>query len=268
MPSYRTDAPMLDAVVPLKLTNKEGVRYERLPAVETELGELVGLPTGTAQQERLAVRAKDAPGYTHPESVAYFVRECHGKGNNDEVSWLYGETLGRCERFIVGHLSGLYGADRDEAHDLVVDGVFRALFDLERPAGEYYQVRFWSGVNRRCIDAYDKYAKQSARVASPIRDGGTTLNPVAAIPDPGPLPAEIVDDRDLLRRASRHLMERKLEREAEAFALRYLQDYPIGEKGIQGTIAGHYNVSARTINNWINIAKGELRDWWKAGAHA
>lgn len=273
--AYSTsNSPMLTPpVVALRLTNAQGERYMRIAAVQTQLEELVALNTRAAQEARIALPDQDAMTYVRAESVAYFVRECHRKHDRSAGDWLAVRTLERCEGFILRHLYGLHGEEQNDACSTVVEQMFRSLFDLEHPQGEYYQVYFWSKLKRQCVDAYRTGAHAARHAMVHVTHGrvgedSNEMGPLDLVPDPGALPDALTQDEDTVRRALRYLHERLPERQCNAFALRFLAGWPIGDRGVDGTIAAYYDVSPKSINNWINAVKRELRIWWETEGHA
>jgi hypothetical protein len=259
----RADNPIL-APPParLELRNGHGAPYCRLPAVESQLGELLGLPTHAALQGRVTQPDRAADGYVREESVAYFLREWQRAGASGARDWLVGQALDRVDGFINAHLYGLNGLDREHAHQEVVATIFRQMLDLTVPRGEYFQVRFWHALARRCNDKYEHYhrleEREKAYRADDPRDRGEggDVDPASAIPDADARVEDRVIDREALRRVLQSVRDRVTPDQLEAYALR-MNGWPIeGTKG--PTLSERYGKTPKTINNWIRAVDAAL----------
>lgn len=249
--------------VPLTLRNARAELYHRLPVVESQLDELLDLPTHRALTERLARRDRTSTAYVQEESVAYFLREWHRAEQSVARDWLVEQTLDRIDGFIHAHLYGLSGVDEENAYGDVIERVFRALFDLDGPRGEYYQVRFWNALHRRCIDRYDHYhrheeAEQANRARDPRdRDNGDAEDLASQVPDV----TVGVDDRVIshyeARRIVQHLRDRVTPDQLEAYMLCKVDGWPI-EGAKSPTLCERYGKTPKTINNWIHVVEDAI----------
>lgn len=278
MPYRAHDRPMLTLpVVPLTRCTEAGAVYMRRPEREAEIHYLVALPTRTVQQERLNTRAPDdaivgsvprvpsiAEG-THAESLAYFVRECRRREDESAENWLAERVVERIGPFILHHLRGLNETHREAACDEVIGKIFHEMCDAAHTSGEYYQVSFWNVLNLRCMDAYKRYHGKSRWETHNIAGNGGDVDPLDRIADGDPLPDTLPGEGDVVRRGLRYLRAQLPEKlttaQVDAFSLRYLGEYPIGERGKPDTIADRYGVSARTITNWLKAVRDALEAW-------
>lgn len=248
---------------PLTLRNARAELYHRLPAVESQLDELLGLPTHRALTERLAQPDRTSTTYVQEESVAYFLREWHRAEQPIARDWLVEQTLNRIDGFIHAHLYGLSGMDEENAYGDVLERVFRTLFDLASARGEYYQVRFWNALHRRCIDRYDHYhrreeAEQANRVRDPRdRDDGDVEDPASQVPDATVGVADRVISRDEARRIVQHLRDRVTPDQLEAYMLCKVDRWPI-EGAKSPTLCERYGKTPKTINNWIHAVEDAI----------
>ncbi len=257
----RSDEPILPPPpVPLELCNGRGERYCRLPVIESQLDELLALRTHHALTERITQSDRGSDGDVQAESLAYFLREWHREAHPAARDWLVEQTLDRIDRFIDNHLYGLRDADKEDAHGDVVARVFQAMFDLENPRGEYYQVRFWNALKARCIDRYDHYHRRAKeeranRVGNPHdRDGEDAEDPAGRVADATMHVADEVLDREEIRHAMQRLREIVPQDQLEAFVLRKAYQWPI--EGTPGpTLSERFGKTPRTINNWIRAVE-------------
>ena len=248
---------------PLTLRNARGELYDRLPAIESQLNELLALPTHHALTERLAERDHTSTACVHEESVAYFLREWHRAEQPVARDWLVEQALDRMDRFIHTHLYGLSDVDEENAYGDIIERVFRALFDLDGPRGEYYQVRFWNALHRRCFDRYDYYhRREEAELAYRARDprdrgDGDAEDPANQAPDTAVGIDDRVISRDEARRIVQCLRDRVTPDQWEAYLLCKVDGWPI-EGAKSPTLCERYGKTPRTINNWIHAVEDAI----------
>lgn len=264
MPLRPSDAPLLALPpAPLTLANARGELYHRLPAVEEQVTELLGLTRHGALRTRIAALDRASTTYVQEESIAYFLREWHRAQQPVARDWLVEQTLNRIDGFIHAHLYGLSDMDKENAYGDVIERVFRALFDLEGLSGEYYQVRFWNALHRRCIDRYDHYhrceeAEQANRARDPRdRDDGDAEDPASQVPDTTVGVDDRVISRDEARRIVQHLRDRVTPDQLEAYMLCKVDGWPI-EGAKSPTLCERFEKTPKTINNWIHAVENAI----------
>ena len=160
------------------------------------------------------------------------------------------------------HLVGVPDQDREDASRDVILRVFHPIFDLDHPRGEYYQIRFWNALKRRCIDVYAHYhdrimEDRTYRQRDPRdREDAREDDPVAKIPDRTLAPG----DRMLIADALREIAEDLKPEPVQAFILRHFSGWPI-EGDDAPTISAHFGVTARTVRNWLRAVDERLDEW-------
>ncbi len=277
IPRWRRDSPRLlePPPRPLQSRTSAGEVYRRLPEVEAQLDELLHFPTHNPALTTRIEAGNVAPEPVRMEACAYFLREWHRKGETDACAWLETQMIGQMDGSLRRNLRALDDLRRDDAYLEVSYRVLRALYDLDRDAGEYYQVAFWSGVKRRCNDVYDAaYAKQRKegrmRAADPRdRDDADDVPQVFVDADADPLHALVKDaDTAWFDAALRYLGTKMEPRRVQAVSMRYRDGYTqYSSNPDDVTMCSVLNVTDRTLRNWFAQAHTVLRGWIEEGNH-
>jgi DNA-directed RNA polymerase specialized sigma24 family protein len=258
----RSDDPILaPPPAPLTLRNARGDLYHRLPAVEDELHALVELQTHSALTA--CVERREPPeAVMREESLAYFLREWRRVRCMSAVDALTEEVLDRISPFVRTHLVGVPDEDREDAQSEVIARVFHPIFNLDHPRGEYYQVRFWNALKRRCIDVSAQYHDRAMddrthRHRDPRdREDAGDDDPAENILDRTLAPG----DRALIADALREIAQELKPELVQAFILRHFSGWPI-EGDDAPTISEHLGVTARTVRNWLHAVDERLAAW-------
>ena len=125
--------------------------YRRLAKVELQIAEAM-MQDGPAIVERARQRDEAAPDFLAPEALVYFIRDVIGNGEERIRDGLIRELFERCTPHFRGAFRGFSREDREDLQGEVLRMIVEDLFASDGH-GDFMQVRFWSYLKRRCIDA-------------------------------------------------------------------------------------------------------------------
>lgn len=221
--------------------------YRRDPDVEAEIGRLLGLPT-----DRLLAVSNEQDGAIPPmpESLVYFLREAHRRGD-DGTRWALTELLiKRSARVIAAVADGAPPNLRTDCEQDIVVAVVEALSDLGA-GNAFWEVRFWVCVKRRALKVLSGCQNIAAVEMQPFEPGdgdGTSGDFFDQRPD-----ERIASQVDLME-ARQALAILPIE-EYRAFVLFYYWGLA------QDLIAKREGVSDRTVRNRLRSAEERLAAW-------
>ena len=248
---------------PLTHRNADGEVYQRLPVVDRQINEALGLDQ-VELRSRLEVRGEDSPSFLKEEALVYLIRHYHSAGNRRVVNDLAECLLKRCATWIDSKLSGLRTDLREDGNSGVVAEVFERILDLASDRGDFLQVRFWMGIERITVDVFRKQVNQFDTESSGDYDQATiddlTQRGAVVVPTTSvgrPVESEAI--RNVLIEAALHQLEEPIR---SAYLLRHREDWPIEDKdpAVQ-TISRHFGKTPRTIRNWLSKADEILEVW-------
>ena len=144
---------------PLTRRNADGQVYQRLPVVDRQIEEALGLDDADLRN-RLGVRDEESPAFLKEESLVYLIRHHHRAGNQEAVNDLTECLLRRCATWIDSKLRGLKPNLREDGNSAVVAEVFDRILDLASDRGDFLQVRFWMNLRRITVSVYWKQVNQ------------------------------------------------------------------------------------------------------------
>ena len=128
-----------------------GRGYKRLPEVERQIADALNL-----EPEALVRRARErdecVAGRLAPEALVYFIRRA---SRNEEVGIrddLFRELFERCNPHFRGKFRGFSQEDREDLQGEVQRVIIEDLFARD-DRSDFMQVRFWSYLEKKCIDA-------------------------------------------------------------------------------------------------------------------
>jgi DNA-directed RNA polymerase specialized sigma24 family protein len=141
----------------------------------------------------------------------------------------------------------------------VITYVVSKIMDIEDDIGDFYQVRFWVALKRAMLSEYDKQIKEIEIEEDCIRideqpEGEDGDEPSFEIADT----SLSQEDLSLIKSGLSVLTEPY----KTVFLLRYYEGWPIRSNDpTEITISSHFNKTPRTVQNWLDTAKGELVKW-------
>lgn len=250
------------SIRPLTHSNKDGDVYRRSEQVEQQIQELANLSAGDLVA-RARNREKDSPGHAQEESLVYWIREYHRRGDSQRASELAEILLERCVKWIQSKLWKLGPGPAPQAEQDVVSQLFSDIFDLDTDYGDFLQVRFWRTLNGIIINTFKRYAQSINRTmpfGTPGEDGEPHDDDIAQTADTDELSLDStsVEDRELIRSALATIDEPY----RTAFILRYYEGWPIESNDASVlTISSYFKKDPRTIRNWLKRVEQNLSEW-------
>lgn len=241
-------------VRPLTKCRKDGVRYVRPEAIETEIE--VALQEDPATfRERLLITDRSSPDHLSSECLVHLIRDALRRRDDERLNRALPVLLGRCEAILRTKIANsLQGADelREEVLSefselLASDGTGERPDDLD-----FYECRFNAAFGALRIDAVRRELKRLERTAEP--------------PDPGDERDARAHDEDALAR----LFEASRTREAinalppderKAVVLHHRYGYKVESTDPdEVTVATLCKCTGRTIRNRLSRAAARLSE--------
>ena len=230
-------------------------RYVRLAKVEQQIGEAVTLDRPTLV-ERAQQRDAAAPEFLAPEALVYFIRQAIRSGEIRIRDHLVRELLERCIPYFRGQFRGFRREDRE---DLQGDAQKMIITDLfaQDDRSDFMQVRFWTYLERKCIDACRatlRHTKDTESLETGVSgerasEGMTRLETEAA--------RQISpEDWTMISQGLKRLPSPL----GWVFLLRHYVGMKIGSDNLgkdevgEVTIAARFGRTGRTIRNWLKEA--------------
>ena len=239
-----------------------GRGYKRLPEVERQIADALSL-----EPEALLRGARDrdesVAGCLAPEAVAYFIRRANRNGEAGIRNDLFRELLDRCIPHFRGKFRGFGQEDRKDLQGEVQKVIIEDLFAPD-DRGDFMQVRFWSYLERKCIDACRAAFRQTEDTESletgysgdGVSEGLTKLHREVDRQLSPEKFAMISEGLGQLPPRLRHV-----------FLLRHYvgmkigSDAPSVDEGKELTIAAEFGCTGRTIRNWLKQADRLLAEF-------
>ena len=229
--------------------------YKRLPKVERQIVDALTLEP-EALVKRAQQRERAAPDFLLEEPLVYFIRRADRDGDTETRNALCRELLERCGPHFSGKFQGFSREDREDLQSEVMEKVIKDLFATD-DCGDFMQVRFWTYLERKCIDTRRtarRYNNNTESLDANYSDNGVSEGQtwLETVVDPRLSPEEIAIILEELAELPQQLRE--------VFLLRYYVGMKIGPDnsaetaGDELTIAAHFDRSARTIRNWLKEA--------------
>lgn len=266
----RSDDRSAMPVEPLTHRNAEGTVYQRMDAVETQIHAALAL-SSQRLRERVAISDQQSGEFLQEECLVYLIRHYHRLQERYLVSDLAEALLARCARTIDSNLRALGDEAREDGAQDVVEQLFQQIMDLESDRGDFFQVRFWAGLQRLRTRAFGRQLTLRKRVQATVRfssvagysqDSGEEGDPVVQPGDEAnvsvPSGEATVVQNDVIRDALGRLDEPF----RSAFLLKHYEGWPIEHQDptVQ-TISRLYGKDPRTIRNWLRKANEVLALW-------
>lgn len=229
--------------------------YKRLPKAEWQIADALTLGP-EALVKRAQQRDKTTPDFLLTEALVYFIRRAIRNDDTETRNALCRELLERCRSHFSGKFQGFSREDREDLQSKVMEKVIKDLFATD-DCGDFMQVRFWTYLERKCIDARRTARRHNNNTESldanysdnGVSEGQTRLE---IIVDPRLSPEGLAMISEGLAELPTHLRQ--------VFLLRHYFDMEIGPDnpaeaaGDELTIAAHFGCSGRTIRNRLKEA--------------
>ena len=239
-----------------------GRGYKRLPAVERQIADALNLEP-EALLRRARERDESVASRLAPEALVYFIRRAI---RNDEVRIrddLFRELLERCNPHFRGKFKGFSQEDREDLQGEVQRVIVEDLFARD-DRNDFMQVRFWSYLEKKCIDACRAAIRQSEDTESwetGYSDDGDSegLSKLQKEVDRRLSPEELATISEAL--------EQLPPRVRRVYVLRHYvgmkigSDQPVEAEENELTIAAEFGCTGRTIRNWLKQADRLLAEF-------
>jgi DNA-directed RNA polymerase specialized sigma24 family protein len=261
---------------PLTHVTRSGQRYHRDAGVEAQIVSALALPPPKLVA-RARIRDKDSPEYLKEECLVYLIRAYQQEEDLELVNALADALLRRCARWVVGRFRA-FGLERDDAlmaYQELVDDMIEAIIDLDSDRGDFFQVRFWRGLRSRLLNVHDRWVRSLKReqlhdsLSVPVgavrgdedastesSESGVNLEERVGSGEDIALDAEqriVIQEALLTIRDPRH---------REAFVLRHFEGWPLeADDPRDPCLSRHFDVSVKTIFNWLKTAEADLKVW-------
>lgn len=239
-----------DPVVrPITKRNALGRPYDRMPAVEREIVDVVIL-----DRESLLASASRL----QDETLVYLIRERRRARDWQAAGQLSNVLVERCRGVLFKTLGSLPQDVRDEAIRTVLSQLFSQLAALDDRA-DFYEVRFAKALKRLSTSAFRQcvltLAKQ--RLTESGDDLGEPDSRESSF-NPYQWPDDALDFRD----ACAGLQAIRDERHRWAFFLHKVMDMPVkSDNPDVETVSGYLQTPTSTVNFWLQRAEADLDKW-------
>lgn len=255
---------------PLTRRNLNGDVYKRESVVESQIISSIGLPD-EGVIARAKISDKEVVGFLQEETLVYLIRESAQNQRQLVADILLEILLVRCQRQVDYRIRSLDSDLANEAYAEIMRKLFEKIFGAEGQS-DYLQVRFWNALDRIAIDVFRqcnhrREQDEANLMSSPYTAGEET--------------EEVKDEWEQILIGSEHLIpgesrwssvERKAliedalqvlgEPTRTAFLLHYLEGWQIESKDPdEMTLSKYYQVTPKTIGNWLRKAKSDLKIW-------
>lgn len=256
---------------PLTHRNKKGELYLRTDEVEEQISVALSL-----ERKELLERTEHldhtSADYLGPECLVFLIRHFAHVLDEELVEALSRGLLKRCSLRIKKALSSLDDVEvREEAKSWVKAQLFGKILDLKSDGGDFFQVRFWVGLDALTFKALTRAYNAEKRANTMLRLSQLAGEDADEADDDAPVsqgrseaaldPRQWPDRTALLKDAERALAAMN-PKHAEVFKMKYLYDIPIEDKNPEVyTISRHFGKSPRTIQNWLTAAESALQRW-------
>ena len=230
--------------------------YKRLAATEKQIAGAIALD-GAGLIARAQCRDETASVYLSPEALVYFIRRTDSNRDVRVRDALFRELVERCTPFFRGQFRGMNKTVLEDLQQDTLNKVVEDILAVDDRA-DFMEVRFWSYLKRKTIDAYRSSSLHAEEVES--LDTGYS----GAGESEGRTKLESLQDERLSPEQLAMVsvgwakLPLKLRR---VFVLRHVVGMAIGDDdpdddppGDKLTLAQHFGCTGRTIRSWLKKA--------------
>jgi len=140
---------------PLTRKNRKGELYLRLPEVDDQIA--IALQLNVAELiDRVTISDFKLEGFFQEECIVYIIRHYYLAENHKMVSKLFELLMSRCMGFVYERLVTLGEDKKNEAYSEVIKHLVENILEFETGKGDFFQVRFWVGLERLTISEFGK----------------------------------------------------------------------------------------------------------------
>jgi hypothetical protein len=237
----------------LTFSTPEGKLYVRSNVVEAESQKILQLPVRDWIPAARSLKS---------ESLVFLIRYIRDK---DEISGRLLQQLSERTVRIANHrVHAVYPEVRENiVLQVEIEIMQLVLAPTVSRQSEFLEVAFGQAVARRTTDAVRKFrtslmGRQGNGLLLADEDGGEIERLIETVPDDSPSPEQICQFRELIAKGTTFVKD---PRHLEALILRYVEGWPMTEADPdKPCLVRHFQVSARQIQTWINIAREQIRE--------
>lgn len=200
------------------------------------------------------------PGALRDETLVYFIRVFHRNDDIVMVNDLAEVLITRWQGWIRSKAGGLSAGDADDLYGTVIKGLFERILDLDTDRGDYFQCKFGHALKRLTISALRPYYRastwESKNIIKPTTDEEveSELDIDEIVADP----SMSIEKKVLLADALSQIPQPH----GMAYVLHHGYGWQIESKDpMEPTLSKHFQVTPRTIRNWITTAEKHLSQW-------
>jgi hypothetical protein len=264
MTSFSSPRETALGLVPRLTSSKEdGTPYKRFPDVENEIARALSYPRAEW------LRMVEGRGRLSRETLVFLIRQL-SDSDRDLCGRLIQEL---CKSVVRIAQEWARGFDRITTDELLlkveIEIIELVLAETPSRQSEFLEIAFADAVKKRTINAVDK--RKNSPMPLRMQSGGDPgsdkieiENRAEQVPDEDPTPEQLAEQqenkvrlRELIGKAGAAVKD---PRHLEAVILHHVRDWPLTSKDQSTpTLARHFGMSGRQIQNWINNALAVMR---------
>jgi DNA-directed RNA polymerase specialized sigma24 family protein len=237
--------------------------YTRLPEAEADIRSLLALPDA-ARLAAFADAAEGESGFRSSEALVFFIRLAHRCGEVRARDALVSVLIDRCKRYLRTAVRGVDTEGRLDVQNEVFLDLARLLLARDDSA-DFLESRFLTYLKRETARARGVLRKRHHRaplIGDIIGDEGDEEVFIASSRlEQSLAQADAVAVREAIGQLPEPLRE--------LIVLRYYEGWQIGDerRATPGegeiTLARKFDVTPRTIHNWLARAYAQVASYWK-----
>jgi hypothetical protein len=255
---------------PLTQRTKEGILYSRPAEIEKQISQALTL-LPDAVIIRAQISNSEDPGFLKEESLVYLILAYRNTNDWEVYNSLSDILVERCVRQYRSFFRGLDALRLAEAGDELLAQLFLRILKVEDSKGDYFQVRFWSGIKLLAISIFRKKVNDYKQEKNMVplsdlagdeleeSDNGVDDQTPGTIQPLDPPSATASIEPAVLADEGLHSLKEPIR---TAYLLYHWAGWQIESKDpLEPTISKHFNVTPKTIRNWLTKAEGDLKKW-------
>jgi DNA-directed RNA polymerase specialized sigma24 family protein len=155
-------------LVRLTRRRRNGDVLVRNTAVDAEIRSMLGL-SAVEIRRRALIQRDDVAGFISAECLVYMVRDARRRNDDGMLRAVWDAITARVSPYVESKLRTLDDTYHEEGVAAVIRKMAFAILDLDSDHGDFFQVSFWTTIQRRTIDEFRRQvslAKQDRKFTS------------------------------------------------------------------------------------------------------